>query len=111
VGALVILGLIAFLLWRRRRASAHAHAPIASSPHSDAGNPYEMSAYQASQPQSPPAMSEAPAAYKYGYRDETHVVEAPTTAGYAAEVAGESRPTTFEMEGSRPAEMDGGGRR
>ena len=56
-------------------------------------------------------MADAPVPYKYAYRDETPPVEAPSTAGYAAEVPGESRPMTFEMEGSRPGEMDGSGRR
>jgi hypothetical protein len=104
VGGLALVGLVAFLLWRRRRAAAHEHAPIASSPQSDKGtNPYEMSAYDTAA--HPPAA--APVTTKYGYRDEAYAHEAPSSGGYASEVPGESRPVAYEMEGTAPAEMDG----
>jgi hypothetical protein len=104
VGGLALVGLVAFLLWRRRRAAAHEHAPIASSPQSDKGtNPYEMSAYDTAA--HPP--TEAPVTTKYGYRDEAYAHEAPSSGGYASEVPGESRPVAYEMEGTAPAEMDG----
>jgi hypothetical protein len=54
-----------------------------------------------------PPPTEAPVTAKYGYYGETHAHEAPTTSGYATEVPGESRNTTYEMEGTAPAEMDG----
>jgi hypothetical protein len=104
VGGLALVGLAAFLLWRRRRAAAHEHAPIASSPQSDKGvNPYEMSAYDTAA--HPP--TEAPVTTKYGYRDEAYAHEAPGAGTYASEVPGESRPVAYEMEGTAPAEMDG----
>jgi predicted lipid-binding transport protein (Tim44 family) len=104
VGGLALVGLVAFLLWRRRRAAAHEHAPIASSPQSDKGtNPYEMSAYDTAA--HPP--TEAPVTTKYGYRDEAYAHEAPGAGTYASEVPGESRPVAYEMEGTAPAEMDG----
>jgi hypothetical protein len=103
VGGLALVGLVAFLLWRRR-AAAHEHAPIASSPQSDKGvNPYEMSAYDTAV--HPP--TETPVTTKYGYRDEAYAHEAPSTGGYASEVPGDSRPVAYEMEGTAPAEMDG----
>ncbi|KAF9692728.1 hypothetical protein EKO04_009059 [Ascochyta lentis] len=110
VGGLAIIGVVGFLLFRRRKAnSIGEHAPIASGTPSEHehGNPYELNAYQ----QQHAAMAEAPTPMeKYAHNAGAGSAGPASPYRDVPEVQGSAveRPGVFEMPGSAPAEMDGG---
>ena len=110
VGGLALIGVIGFILFRRRKASSKGdHAPIASespSVHEEHGNPYELNAYQ----QQHVGIAEAPVPVeKYANNGDTGSAGLVGPYRDVPEVQGNSvqRPRVFEMQGNAPLEMDG----